>query len=197
MVDGLLNRNLTIWVVQFGPLSHPNNNEEELIMKITRNFAGTSLEINLTEDECKKIYDEIQFKKDMAEVDDAIAVTCQYNDIPEDVIKELTQTFQMKKQKEDGTFALANRVVEENKILLEPYKKEEEYYSYEIECTQTKTHTFTVRAKTAEEASLLFEKWRGKHLCEFDSEMADSDVDDEEISEACKGEGDPDEAEIQ
>jgi hypothetical protein len=88
MVDDLRNRNLTIRVVQFGPLSHPNNNEEELIMKIMRNFEGTSLEINLTEEECKKIYDEIQFQKDMAEVDDAIAVTCQYNDIPEDVIKD-------------------------------------------------------------------------------------------------------------
>ena len=167
-------------------------------MKIKRNILGAEIEIELTADEVRSAYDAHQYELDEQEVNDALMTTCEYDDIPADVLKELTQMYRMRMNDAGApnAFSMANKIIEENRILLNPYKKKEEWKVYEIEVTQTRKKTWTVRARNDEQAEEIFEEWRESHIREFDYEMSDAEIDDEETGSAYECEGDPEYADI-
>ena len=75
-------------------------------------------------------------------------------------------------------------------------KKEEPWGLFAIECTQTKKVTWTIRAKSDDDAERIFEEWRNHHIREYDDAFADADVDDEDIDSAYACEGNPEYADI-
>ena len=94
----------------------------------------------------------------------------------------------------DNLSPAVNAVIEKYAEELKPYK-EEPWGLFEIECKQTRTKTWTIRAKNADDADRIFAEWRENHTREYDEEMADAELDDD-IDTAYACEGNPEYADI-
>lgn len=150
--------------------------------------------ITLTGIEMERIYNVVKRQKDESKVLTSLAERGYENweEIPEALLDALVDVYQ--ENEDDGKTSAINAVIAKHGEELEPYK--EKWKLYEIEVTQTRRRTWSVRAKSDESADRIFEEWRETHIREFDFEMEDSEIVDEDIESAYETEGNPDYADI-
>ena len=167
-------------------------------MKINReiiiNGVSNNTEYELTGVELERAYNEYVERHDKDEVVRQLK-DMEYEDlenIPEEIIADLAS--QVREKMEDYRDQAIISVIQRNEELLAPYK--EAWKLFEIECTQTRRRTFTVRAKNDDDADRIFEEWRDRNTRDYDYEMSDAEIDDEDIGTAYEVGGNPDYAEI-
>lgn len=170
-----------------------------MTMQIKRNILGTEVVIDLTEGEIldahyeAERYNAREMLNERLMQEDGII-----DDIPAELFGKMVDEVMQEKEAMDNNmgdnfYPAMSAVIEKHR---EELKKEEPWELFEIECTQTKTAKWTIRAKSAEHADQIFEAWREKHTREYDDEFADADVDDDDVGSAYSREGDPEYADI-
>lgn len=168
-------------------------------MKITRNICGTDVEIELTMSELSEAFDEVRRYNTYEMLNERLMQEEGIKDeIPDELFEQMVKEVMEEQEGFDehmgsNIFPAMNAVIEKHKDEL---KKEEPWGLFEIECTQVRKRTWTVRAKNAEDADHIFEEWRNHHTYEYDSEMADADIDEDNIDSAYACEGNPEYADI-
>lgn len=95
-------------------------------------------------------------------------------DIPDDLIQRMAEKYHkfLDEYSANVKSAAMNDVLEKFGAELEPYKEKWKVFSREV--TQTKTRTYTIRAKNSADADQIFDEWFDHH-----GDVVDSDFDDE------------------
>lgn len=170
-----------------------------MIMQIKRNILGTDVVIDLTEGEILDAHYEAERYNTREMLNERLMQEENIIDeIPAELFGKMVDEVMQEKDAMDenivnNIFPAMNAVIEKHKDEL---KKEEPCGLFEIECVQTRKRTWTVRAKNADDADRIFEEWREHHMKEYDYEMADAELDDDDIGSAYACEGDPEYADI-
>lgn len=174
-------------------------------MKISREIiiSGQNIpfEFELTGIELDRAYNEAQFLYDKNEVTTYLEENGEYKrwaEIPDEKIAELAIAFRRHVEGLDETMGnnhipALEAMVADHKAELEEYK--ENYKLFEITATQTRSFTWSIKAKDAKEAERIFADWRERNTCEYDDCLAEY-IDDDEIGDAEEVEGNPDYADI-
>lgn len=169
-----------------------------MIMQIKRNILGTDVVIDLTDGEILDAHYEAERynTREMLNVR-LMQEENIIDEIPAELFGKMVDEVMQEKDAMDenmgsNIFPAMNAVIEKHKDEL---KKEEPWGLFEIECTQTRRRTFSVRAKSADDADRVFSEWRDRHISDYDNEMSDADAEDE-IDSAYACEGNPEYAEI-
>ena len=150
-------------------------------MKITReiiiNGESQRVDYELTGIELERCFNEYQSTKNQNKVVHQLK-DLEYEDlenIPEDIIADLASQFREKMDNLMDDVVL--EVIRKNEEILEPYKEKWKVFSCEV--TQTKTHTYTVRAKNSTDAENILNNWFDHHESQveydFEDELADTD----------------------
>lgn len=170
-----------------------------MIMQIKRNILGTDVVIDLTDGEILDAHYEAERYNTQEMLNERLMQEENIIDeIPPELFRQMVKEVMDEKQAMDNNmgdnmFPAMNAVIEKHKDEL---RKEEPWGLFEIECTQTRKVTWTIRAKSDDDAERIFEEWREHHLREYDDAFADADVYDEEIDSAYACEGNPEYADI-
>ena len=170
-----------------------------MMMQIKRMILGTEITIDLTDGEIldahyeAERYNAREMLNEHLMQEDWIV-----DEIPAKLFGKMVDEVMQEKESMDNNmgdniFPAMNAVIEKHKDEL---RKEEPWGLFEIECTQTRKVTWTIRAKSDDDAERIFEEWREHHIREYDDAFADAEVDDEEIDSAYACEGNPDYADI-
>lgn len=170
-----------------------------MFMQIKRLVFGQEVTIDLTEGEILDAYYEAQ-RYNVREMlnERLMQETDIIKEIPAELFgKMVTEVMEeveaMDEHMGSNIFPAMNAVIEKHKEELKP---EEPFGLFEIECTQTRKKKWTVRAKNADDADRIFAEWREHHIREYDEEMADAELDDDDIDTAYACEGNPEYADI-
>lgn len=173
-----------------------------MFMQIKRNILGTEVTIDLTDGEILDAHYEAE-RYNTREMMNARLMQEEniIDEIPPELFGKMVDEVMKEKEAMDANmgsniFPAMNAVIEKHKDELKPYK-EEPWGLFEIEVKQTKSHTWTVKAKSAEDADRIFAEWREHNTEIFDYEMSDSEVDDDDVDSAVACEGNPDYADIE
>ena len=170
-----------------------------MIMQIKRNILGTDVVIDLTDGEILDAHYEAERYNTQEMLSERLMQEENIIDeIPPELFRQMVVEVMIEKDTMDSNmgsniFPAMNAVIEKHKDEL---KKEEPWGLFEIECTQTRKVTWTIRAKSDDDAERIFKEWREHHIREYDDAFADADVDDEEIDSAYACEGNPEYADI-
>jgi len=144
-------------------------------MKISREFLinGDSqyIEYELTGIELERAYNEYV---DRVEKDDIVKYLddSEYEDlmrIPDDLIQRMAREYH--KIVVDRQNQILDEVIEKFGKELEPYKEKWKVFSCEV--TQTRTHTYTIRAKNSDDAERMLNDYFDHHEYEVDSDFED------------------------
>ena len=169
-------------------------------MKISReiiiNGMSNNTEYELTGVELERCFNEYQSVHDRNEIVHYLE-DMEYEDldnIPEDIIADLASQFREKMDNLMDDVAL--EVIRKNEDVLEQYKEKWKVFSCEV--TQTKTHTYTIRAHSSEEAENILNEWMDRHESEVEDDFENEYVDNTEFGwmEEEEGWDDPDTADI-
>lgn len=165
-------------------------------MKIQRQIevGGTfvGVEYELTGIELERCMNEAISRHDMDKISDHLD-DLEYHDVPEEVVSDLASQFRtaVDAAMED----IIRNVFRINEDNLEQYK--EKYRVFLCEVTQTKTHTYSIRAKDAQEAEDMLNRYFDHHEVEVESDMEDEEGDyDFGWMNEDENWGDPDTADI-
>lgn len=154
-------------------------------MKISReiiiNGESQNVEYELTGIELERAFNECQNRK---EKDDIVNRLREdefegIEDIPDDLIQRMAEKYHkfLDEYSVNVKSAAMNDVLEKFGAELEPYKEKWKVFSCEV--TQTKTHTYTVRAKNSTDAENILNNWFDHHesqvVYDFEDELADTD----------------------
>jgi hypothetical protein len=168
-------------------------------MQIKRNILGTDVVIDLTEGEILDAHYEVERYNTQEMLNERLMQEENIIDeIPPELLRQMVKEVMIEKDTMDSNmgsniFPAMNAVIEKHKDEL---KKEEPWGLFEIECTQTRKVTWTIRAKSDDDAERIFEEWREHHIREYDMAFEDAEVSDEEIDSAYACEGNPEYADI-
>lgn len=170
-----------------------------MIMQIKRNILGTDVVIDLTEGEILDAHYEAERYNAQEMLTERL--TQEENiidDIPAELFSKMVDEVMKEKEAMDSNmgsniFPAMNAVIEKHRDEL---KKEEPWKLFAVVYEQTKRHTFSVKAKNEEDAERIFNQWKDDHIYEFDNDMADEDVYDDEILYTEESTGNPDYADI-
>lgn len=170
-----------------------------MVMQIKRNILGTEVVIDLTDGEILDAHYEAErynaremLSERLMQEENII------DDIPAELFGKMVDEVMKEKDALDGNmgsniFPAMSAVIEKHRDEL---KKEDPWKLFDIVYEQTKRHTFSVKAKNEEDAERRFNQWKDNHTYEFDDDMADEDVYDDEILYTEESTGNPDYADI-
>lgn len=170
-----------------------------MVMQIKRNILGTDVVIDLTEGEILDAHYEAErynaremLSERLMQEENII------DDIPAELFGKMVDEVMKEKDALDekmgsNIFPAMSAVIEKHRDEL---KKEDPWKLFDIVYEQTKRHTFSVKAKNEEDAERIFNQWKDNHTYEFDDDMADEDVYDDEILYTEESTGNPDYADI-
>ena len=94
-------------------------------------------------------------------------------EIPNDLIQRMAEKYHkfLDEYSVNVKSVAMNDVLEKFGAELEPYKEKWKVFSCEV--TQTKTHTYTIRAKNSTDAENILDEWFKHHELEVDSDFED------------------------
>ena len=149
-------------------------------MKISReiiiNGESQNVEYELTGIELERCFNEYLNRKEKDEIVNRLREDEfeRVADIPDDLIQRMAEKYHkfLDEYSKDVKSSAMYDVLEKFDSELEPYKELWKVFSREI--TQTKTRTYTIRAKNREEADQIFDEWFDHH-----EDVVNSDLDDE------------------
>ena len=170
-----------------------------MMMQIKRNILGTDVTIDLTEGEILDAayeadrYDTRELLNERLMQEENII-----DDIPAELFGKMVDEVMKEKEVMDSNmgsniFPAMDAVIAKHKDEL---RKEEPWGLFEIECTQTRKVTWTIRAKSDDDAERIFTEWREHHTREYDDAFIDAEIDDDNIDSAYACEGNPEYADI-
>ena len=168
-------------------------------MKIKREILGQTIEIELTLTEVADAYEEARKSQIRDMLNDQLSLNL-YHDIPEETFEKLVdecneEWYEIDADLGYNIYPAVKAVIEKNKGSLSRYK-DEPYKMYEIEGYYHKSITYTVKAKSEEDAERIFGQWKERNIEQLDMDIADIDGElDWNFPEEC--DGNPDYADIE
>ena len=141
-------------------------------MKISReiiiNGMSNNTEYELTGIELDMASNENLSKHDKAEVFHQLT-DLEYKNVPDDVIEDLASQFRTMINDLIDEYII--KVIHINEGILEQYKQKWKVFTCDV--TQTRTRTYSIRAKDAQEAEDMLSRYFDHHENEVESDMED------------------------
>ena len=140
----------------------------KVMRKVTLGEVSRNVEFELTGAELERAYNEYVSNHDRAEVWNQLK-DLEYENVPDELVNELSSEFRSVIDEDRDDYIL--KIIHWNEEKLEEYKRKWKVFTCEV--TQTKTHTYSIRAKDQQQAEEMLNRYVENHECEVESDMED------------------------